>query len=157
MHFVNPLTDLLHRVCMRIMTSRSSEKLFSSCASVGLRALCKPSCTRRPLDNFRQLRHLAVCDLYATGRLQRRELPAQRQSRLEQQSAMAGRSTAPPTENFASLQQLALQAAKTGAEVRCNLSCWHRSQPKFVWSRRLRYGYGTNHRAGGARGVGQTS
>jgi len=120
---VNPLTALLHRVRLRVVMSLLSENLRHSYASVGLRASCKPSYTRRPLDKFRQLRHLAICDLYSTGlRLQRREPPAQRISRLTQQSAMEGRSTAPPTEDFASLQQLALQAAKTGAEVRCMLA-----------------------------------
>ncbi|DBA95315.1 TPA: Phosphatase impl1, chloroplastic [Trebouxia sp. C0006] len=95
-----------------------SQHLRRSYASVGLRVLCKPSYTRRPLDKFRQLRHLAICDLNSTGpSLQRREPPAQNSPRQYQQSAMAGRSTAPPTEDFAALQQLALQAAKTGAEV----------------------------------------
>lgn len=123
MHFVNPLTALLYRVRLRTMISRLSENLRHSYACVGLRALCKPSYTRRPLDKFRQLRHLAVCDLYSTGpHLQRREPPAQRISRLTQQPAMAGLSTAPPTEDLASLQQLAPQAAKTGAEVRCMLA-----------------------------------
>ena len=105
------------------MTSRMSENLLRSYAGVGLRALCKPSYTRRPLDKFRQVRHLAVCDLNSTGpRLQRREPPAQRKLRTKEQSAMASRSTAPLTEDFASLQQIALQAAKTGAEVRCMLA-----------------------------------
>ncbi|DBA77449.1 TPA: Phosphatase impl1, chloroplastic, variant 3 [Trebouxia sp. C0004] len=100
------------------MMSRLSENLRHSYASVGLRALCNTSYMRRPLDKFRQLRHLAVCDLYSIGpRLQRREPPVQIISRRSQQVAMTGRSTAPPTEYIASLQQLALQAAKTGAEV----------------------------------------
>ncbi len=123
MHFVDPLTALLHRVRLRVTMSLLSELLRHSYASVGLRALCEPSYTLRPLDKFRQLRHLAICDLNSTGPLlQRRKPPAQRNSRQVQQPAMAGRSTAPPTESFAALQQLALQAAKTGAEVRCMLA-----------------------------------
>ena len=125
MHFVDPLTalQLLHRVRLRVTMSLLSQHLRRSYASVGLRVLCKPSYTRRPLDKFRQLRHLAICDLNSTGpSLQRREPPAQNIPRQYQQSAMASRSTAPPTEDFAALQQLALQAAKTGAEVRCMLA-----------------------------------
>ena len=120
MHFVNLLTALLHRVRLRVTMSLMSQHLRHSYASIGLRALYEPSYTRRPLDKFRQLRHLAICDLNSTG--QRREPPAQRLSRQFQQSAMTGRSAAPPTEIFAALQQLALQAAKTGAEVRCMLA-----------------------------------